>query len=111
MKLKRLLVGVGLAFFVCSQTFAQDSQQKTEFEEPVVLMLGSEVLNVDNAMMYPSPAIFDVDSDGKDELVIGTIFGEIFACENEADDAEQPVWKALATVNDSAGEPLSLNNW
>ena len=88
---------------------AQESH--SQFEDPVYLKVGDMPLNEDGSMMYPSPAIFDVDNDGTDELVIGTIFGSIYACENSNTDGGEPVWERPEVVKDRDGEALNLNNW
>ena len=84
---------------------------KDLFEAPVALKTKDSVLNSNNEMLYASPAIFDVDQDGKDELVIGTIFGAVYACENEGVEDGEIVWSAPQTVDSTDGKPLGLNNW
>ncbi len=79
--------------------------------EPELLMVGDEPLNEDGQMMHPSPAIFDVDNDGANELVIGTIFGGVYASENTNDETGDPVWTEPVVVNTADGEPLKLHNW
>ena len=89
-----------------------NAQESTsQFEDPVFLKVDDAPMNEDGAMMYPSPAMFDVDSDGQVELVIGTIFGGVFACENTAEAGQEPVWSAPVAVETAEGEPLNLNNW
>jgi len=61
--------------------------------------------------MYPSPAIFDVDNDGQDELVIGTIFGRLVFSENTNASAGDPIWSEPEPIETTEGEPLKLNNW
>lgn len=97
----------------CAIATAQEStsESATQFEDPVFLKVGDEIMNEDGKMMYPSPAMFDVDNDGQDELVIGTIFGGLFACENSNKEEGEPVWEAPTAVNSVDDEPLKLNNW
>lgn len=91
---------------------AANAQESTgQFEDPVFLQVGDAPMNEDGSMMYPSPALMDVDNDGDNELVIGTIFGQVFACENTGEDGQDPVWSAPTAVNTVNGEPLKLNNW
>ena len=94
----------------CCHAFA-DSPNDFEFEAPVVLKAGDSVLNSNGKLRYPSPAIFDVDGDGKDELVIGTIFGELVACENENNSGGEPVWAEPIPIKSTDGKSLDLNNW
>lgn len=81
------------------------------FDAPVVLRVDDKPLNEDGEIMYPSPAIFDVDNDGKNELVIGSIFGAVHVCENQSDSSGEPVWSAPKPLNTKNKKPLSLNNW
>ena len=97
-----------IAFF---STQESTSETEAQFDEPVALKVGDEIMNQDSKMLYPSPAVFDVDNDGKDELVIGTIFGGIYACENSNQKDGDPVWEAPTAVNSVDGEPLDLHNW
>ena len=76
------IVKFALVFFFATTAGSLFAQSSGQFEDPVLLQVGDEIMNQDGAMMYPSPAIFDVDNDGQNELVIGTIFGGLFACEN-----------------------------
>ena len=68
-------------------------------------------MNQSGKMSLPSPAIFDVDQDGKAELVIGTIRGDVFACETSNDDKGDTVWSAPASVKTEDGKPLRMSNW
>ena len=79
------------------------------FESPEMIMGAGKPLASD--ILYPSPAIFDIDNDGKNEMIVGSIFGAIAAAENEADENGEPVWAACQPVNSTKGEPLKLNNW
>lgn len=100
---------VFLAIACCSAAIAQESN--TNFDDPVFLKVGDAPMNAEGEMMYPSPVMFDVDNDGADELVIGTIFGGIYACENSNQGDGDPIWESPVAVNSAAGEPLRLNNW
>lgn len=88
---------------------AQESQSK--FDDPVFLQVDDAPMNEDGKMMYPSPVVFDIDNDGTNELVIGTIFGALLACENSNEGSGDPVWEAPVVVNTHDGEPIDLNNW
>lgn len=82
------------------------------WEAPVPLMVGDVPMNADGRMAYPSPAIFDIDGDGLNELVMGTIFGAIFSCENSNQGKSgDPVWGSPKAVQAAHGKPLRLNNW
>ena len=90
MRFTRILLAVAMIAILGGWAQGQDS--KSRFEEPVFLKVGDSPMNEDGSMMYPSPAIFDVDNDGQDELVVGTIFGGVFACENENTGKGDPQW-------------------
>ena len=103
------LLIAGITFSV-NQLFA--GLNDNQFESPICIKAGDKILNADGAMLYPSPAIFDVDQDGNDELVIGTIFGKIFACENSnASSVGDPVWGNPKALKTKDGKELKLNNW
>ena len=107
---RRLTILAGsCALLFCSVINAQNSQ--TGFGEPELLYVGDKPLNADGGMMYPSPAIFDIDNDGQAELVIGTIFGAVYSCENANKGSGDPVWEAPVQVRTADKEPLELNNW
>lgn len=109
MKYLQIAAAVVLPAVVCLSSVAQESNSM--FDAPVVLKVGDKPLNGDSQIMYPSPAIFDVDNDGKDELIIGSIFGALHVCENESESSGEPVWSAPKALNSKNGQPLELNNW
>ena len=55
---------------------------------------------------YPSPATYDVDGDGKVELVLGDIFGALLVYENENEGGGDPVWLAFKSLTSHDGEEL-----
>ena len=79
------------------------------FETPTILMHNDEPLA--GKIMYPSPALFDVDNDGQDELVVGSIFGGIVSFENGTEGEGEPTWENQKPVESVDGKPLNLNNW
>lgn len=81
------------------------------FCEPNLVYAGKEPLNADARIMYPSPAVFDIDQDGKDELVIGSIFGGLYSCEDMSDAEGIHRWGVPVRVLTVDGEPIQLNNW
>jgi hypothetical protein len=82
-----------------------------DFEEPVVLRVGDDVLNSNGRLRYPSPVIIDVDGDGKKELVVGTISGFLSACENENNSDGEPIWSEPKQIETIEGKPLKFHNW
>ena len=83
--------------------------QHETFAAPIMLMAGGEPMEA--GYSYPSPAVFDVDSDGQDEMVLGEIMGTVSVCENENKSSGDPVWGSVAPLLAADGEPLQLNNW
>ena len=106
-----VLVALGLTTTTSAQTSISTPDNGSDFEKPVYLKVKDAPMNESGKMMYPSPAIFDVDWDGKDELVIGTISGEVFACENSNDRKGDPVWSAPLSVKTDDDKPIRLFNW
>ena len=78
------------------------------FEAPVMLMAANEPMKASS--MYASPVVFDIDNDGREEMVLGDIRGNVQYCKNEAETGE-PVWGAVQSVETADGKPLELNNW
>ena len=78
------------------------------FEAPIQLPAVGQPIQ--SEFGYISPAIFDIDRDGKDELVIGDILGELRFCENRGS-VEDPEWTQPQPVVDLNNEPIRLNNW
>ncbi len=82
------------------------------FDAPVRLMVGAAPMNTTAKQMYPSPALFDVDGDGKNELAVGDIFGglQIYENENEAGSGE-PVWSEPTALMNVEASPIRVHNW
>ncbi len=87
--------------------FSSDS-----FEAPFRLMVGDSPLNVAAKQMYPSPAMFDVDGDGRVELVVGDIFGSLNVYQNESKSgAGDPVWSKHVGLKTADGAKIKVSNW
>ena len=83
--------------------------ENATFEAPIMLLAGGEPMEA--GYSYPSPAVFDVDNDGQDEMVLGEIMGTVSVCENENKSSGDPEWSSVAPLLAADGEPLQLNNW
>ena len=81
------------------------------FEAPLRLTVGNSPLNTAAKQMYPSPAMFDVDHDGKSELVVGDIFGSLNVYENQNDGEGDPVWSSHNALTSTNGEAIKVPNW
>ncbi len=81
------------------------------FEAPVRLKVGDKFLNESANQMYPSPAMFDVDNDGQDELVVGDIFGSLNVYENIADSHGDKIWEEFTPLKTADGKAINVSNW
>ena len=92
-------------------SFASAQKPESVFDAPIIIQVEDRPLNIDGEIIFPSPSVFDVDSDGKDELVIGSLFGSVYACENRNNSKGDPEWSKPRPVNTRMQQPLELNNW
>ena len=74
------------------------------FKAPVQFMAGDAEMG--HKKMYPSPAAFDVDGDGIQDLVLGGLSGRVTWSRRTADGLgpEKPMER-------TDGKQLSFNNW
>ncbi len=79
------------------------------FESPTIVKFGGDE-NYKHTR-YPSPALFDVDNDGANELVLGDLFGKLVACENENPGKGDPVWSEPEAIKSADGVALNMENW
>tara|TARA_R110002126_G_scaffold4409_23_gene23264 strand:- start:4462 stop:4752 length:291 start_codon:yes stop_codon:yes gene_type:complete len=73
------------------------------FEAPIQLETTGESFDT---LVYPTPVLQDLNGDGKAELVIGDLIGNLFRCDAQSDGK----WGAMKPM-EAEGEPLKLNNW
>ena len=81
------------------------------FEPPFRLMVKNEPLNTAAKQMYPSPAIYDVDNDGQNELIVGDIFGSLNVYENMNSDGGDPIWSSHYALTTADGKAIKVSNW
>ena len=81
------------------------------FSAPTIIMVGDQPLNTVANKSYPSPAMYDVDGDGKVELVLGDIFGALLVYENENEGSGDPVWSDFEPLKSHDGEEIAVPNW
>ena len=82
--------------------------EASRFAAPVLLTGGDEPLG--RGILYPSPALYDVDGDGARELVIGDLFGRVRVAEKlPGEDAF--AWSAPEPLQAADGEDLKFSNW
>ena len=79
------------------------------FEAPVRLQSGETFLGATlnkRDRLYPSPALHDIDADGKADLVIGDLFGNLTLAKRTKDG-----WGEESTLMAADGKPLKFSNW
>ena len=82
------------------------------FEDPVRINSDGKPLNTVAKKQFVSPAIFDVDGDGKAELFIGTLMGSLGIYENlNTSGSGDPVWGPQGYLKDAKGEEIRTSNW
>ena len=88
------------------------------FEAPVRLMVNDLPLNADKEVTNIAPTLYDVDGDGKPELITGGVSGELGIHRSEkvskaADSTSNsdPVWGPREVFEDASGEAITLTNW
>ena len=105
------------ATFTKSATKTDESAEQANpfsnqhFGSATRLMVGEKPLNTGARQMYPSPAMFDVDGDGQDELIVGDIFGSLNVYENENEGSGDPVWSEFKPLKSADGEKIKVSNW
>ena len=81
------------------------------FEAPVRLTVDGKPLQQANDR-FPSPAIYDIDNDGDNELIIGGLRGKVEVFENSSNATKgDPIWEAGELLEDSDGKSIRLTNW
>lgn len=106
MKSYKTTLSALIAATLCSSpVWAQNGEASAQFEKPVELFANGASIN---SVMYPSPTLYDLDGDGKRELVIGDIFGSIHACVQQDG---KTAWGEMVKLESVDGKPLKLNNW
>ena len=88
------------------------------FEAPVRLTVNDSPINADKKVTNIAPTLYDVDGDGKPELITGGVSGElgIHRSENVSQDGDStfkgdPAWGPRQVFEDTSGEALTFTNW
>ena len=88
------------------------------FEDPVRLTVNDSPINSDKKVTNIAPTLYDVDGDGKPELITGGVSGELGIHRSEkvskaADSTSNsdPVWGPREVFEDASGEAITLTNW
>ena len=87
------------------------SSSSSIFSRPVRLSVDGALL-AGGKTRFLSPAIFDVDGDGKAELVIGSLKGTVDVYENlNTSGTGDPVWGPKKVLKDIKGKRIRTANW
>jgi len=90
----------------------ESASSSSIFDRPVRISVEGKPLNAVEQKKFPSPAIFDIDADGKAELVMGDLWGDVGVHENlAASGAGDPVWGPRKALKDSDGKAIRTSNW
>ena len=90
----------------------KDSSGSSIFESHVCLEVDGVPLNKAAKTRFPSPGIFDVDDDGKAELVIGSLMGSVNVYENLNNSGSgDPVWGSRKSLKNAKGRQIRTSNW
>ena len=100
-----LALTLPLATLLAAPTPLQDDAR---FAEPVLLTEDGAPLG--RGLLYPSPALYDVDADGDDELIAGDLFGYLYVFER-LDGDDTLAWGEREKLAGRDGEDLKFNNW
>ena len=74
--------------------------------------MNGKPLNTVAKKRFLSPGIFDVDGDGKAELMIGTLMGSVGVYENQNTTGKgDPVWGPWKDFEDAKGNSIRTSNW
>ena len=103
---------VGAYFFGASCiAFAVAFQGKTAatFEPPVRLKAGDVFIDTGADIAYSGPSVFDLDGDGKRDLLVGNLCGHIQVFRNVGDDAARR-FEAKGFLK-ADGKLVEIPNW
>ena len=81
-------------------------------DQPIRIRLNDAPLNSAAKKSFPSPAIFDADGDGSEDLVIGDLMGGVGVYANlNTSGVGDPVWSSRKDLSDATGNPVTTPNW
>ncbi len=116
--------GIILALFVVAAIVPRSSAQdeapplpvvqevpspKIELARPVRLKAGEAFIDSGRYIAHSGPQLFDLDRDGKTDLLVGNFKGHIQVFRNVGTN-EKPVYEDKGLL-EAEGEPAEINNW
>ena len=78
------------------------------FAEPVLLSSGAKPMG--RGILYPSPHMYDVDGDGRSEILLGDLAGRLHVAEKLPGD-DPLAWSESEPLKGADGEILKFHNW
>ena len=85
-------------------TAAYAGDSSAQFEAPVRLKAGDQYMGAKR--LYPSPVMHDLDGDGRMEIVIGDLIGNLTFCTQKGE-----AWGSKESLKGADGKPLKFHNW
>ena len=78
-----------------------------EFDKPVEITAGGKTFA---QTLYPSPALYDLNGDGENELIIGDLRGFLQKASRESGDIASG-WGKVSNMKTADGKDLKFHNW
>ena len=78
-----------------------------EFEKPIEITAGGKTFV---ETLYPSPALYDLNGDGVDELIVGDLRGYLQKATRESGDIASG-WGKATNIKTADGKDLNFSNW
>lgn len=91
--------------FACAALSSVGLTQTTQFKDPVRMQAADEMLGM--GRLYPSPVAYDINRDGRFDIVVGDLRGNLtFALQNQ-----DGTFGSEQKLKDAAGKILDFGNW
>ena len=99
--MKKLAFTLALAFGI---SFATSAQQMSK---PQLIKAEGKIISLKPS--YSSPVFYDLDKDGKKELIVGTFYGDFRIYKNEGS-IENPIYNTFIKIK-ADGKDAKTANW
>ena len=90
-----------------TMTAAGMPDDTVEFEKLLEITAGGRTFR---DTLYPSPALYDLNGDGQNELIVGDLGGYLWKASRESGDISSG-WGWAANIKTRDGQKLKFNNW